>query len=785
MRFPSLSVLALALPALAATPPALLNYQGVLRDAAERPRSGAHDMTFRFWSAASGGDEILVDRHLATNGQAVVVEGGLFDVELGGGQVADGAGAGTYTALDAVFRDHAAVWLEIVVNGETLSPRTRVVAAAYALNAGNFGGKAPGEYVDLSSAEQAKAGQLAVGTSTPSAGVYGLEGHGVDAGGYFRDSSPGSQVETFIATGNYALQGYGQGYIENRASGAQAFLAWGDYGVRGLGATTGAYFDDTDQSGYAWVARGDRGIDGYGDEAGGYFADNQGTGSVYAGYGGWGVYATGDTAGGYFADQAQSGRAYLGYTDWGIYGTGAGAGAYFTETDSTARAYLASAGRGVWAQKGSGGEAAGRFESTEATVTVASSLYGVDVLHSGTYAGQFAHTNGVYARLATSGGYGVFAYGSDAGGYFHDGVHYGKIGFEHSSGSVYKILGDGTVAFSQNHPHDAGQSIIYAAPESSEVAVYTRGTARLAGGVARIALDETFALVANPDVGLTAHLTPRGACPSLHVEAVSSRELTARCDEPGAADLVVDYMVWGLRLGFEMHAPVQPKERESFLPDPAAFEQFYAAQPALRRHAALERFGSMRAALGEAAPLDLTASRELRALVDRERDERLARQRARDAAEPPVDAAPADVPVDAPGDAVTSVTPLPAGPGLLVVPAAGALQPGDVVALDAALAGAVRLTLAENDLAVAGCVLPVPEGAWVPSGQVVLGTAGIAHCRADATRAPIAVGDRLVAAPTPGHAMRAAGPAPGAVLGKAIDPLPAGTGLIRVLVTLQ
>ena len=58
----------LAAPAApAATPPALVNYQGVLRDAADKPRSGSFDMVFRFFSAASAGDEILVDSRLAAN----------------------------------------------------------------------------------------------------------------------------------------------------------------------------------------------------------------------------------------------------------------------------------------------------------------------------------------------------------------------------------------------------------------------------------------------------------------------------------------------------------------------------------------------------------------------------------------------------------------------------------------------------------------------------------------------------------------------------------------------
>ena len=44
-----------ALASFAASPPALVNYQGVLRDASNMPLTGNYDMVFRFWSASSGG----------------------------------------------------------------------------------------------------------------------------------------------------------------------------------------------------------------------------------------------------------------------------------------------------------------------------------------------------------------------------------------------------------------------------------------------------------------------------------------------------------------------------------------------------------------------------------------------------------------------------------------------------------------------------------------------------------------------------------------------------------
>ena len=43
----------------------------------------------------------------------------------------------------------------------------------------------------------------------------------------------------------------------------------------------------------------------------------------------------------------------------------------------------------------------------------------------------------------------------------------------------------------------------------------------------------------------------------------------------------------------------------------------------------------------------------------------------------------------------------------------------------------------------------------------------------------------LTTSPTPGYAMLAYEPQPGAILGKALEPLDTGTGLIKVLVMLR
>jgi hypothetical protein len=64
---------------------------------------------------------------------------------------------------------------------------------------------------------------------------------------------------------------------------------------------------------------------------------------------------------------------------------------------------------------------------------------------------------------------------------------------------------------------------------------------------------------------------------------------------------------------------------------------------------------------------------------------------------------------------------------------------------------------------------------------------GKVYCKVDADCGAVAVGDLLTTAATPGHAMKATDPqrAFGAVIGKALAPLPSGRGLIPILIALQ
>ncbi len=71
--------------------------------------------------------------------------------------------------------------------------------------------------------------------------------------------------------------------------------------------------------------------------------------------------------------------------------------------------------------------------------------------------------------------------------------------------------------------------------------------------------------------------------------------------------------------------------------------------------------------------------------------------------------------------------------------------------------------------------------------EVPLAVVGIVPCKVTAENGPIAAGDLLVTSSMPGRAMKGTDRARmlGAVVGKALEPLTKGTGIIQVLVTLQ
>ena len=120
---------------------------------------------------------------------------------------------------------------------------------------------------------------------------------------------------------------------------------------------------------------------------------------------------------------------------------------------------------------------------------------------------------------------------------------------------------------------------------------------------------------------------------------------------------------------------------------------------------------------------------------------------------------------------------------------------GDLLVIDSSANRSLALAQQPYSTLVAGIYSTKPgllgttrkmdEG--TPKTEVPLAVVGIVPCKVTTENGPIAAGDLLVTSSTPGHAMKGTdrNRMLGAVVGKALEPMASGKGVIQVLVTFQ
>jgi hypothetical protein len=129
------------------------------------------------------------------------------------------------------------------------------------------------------------------------------------------------------------------------------------------------------------------------------------------------------------------------------------------------------------------------------------------------------------------------------------------------------------------------------------------------------------------------------------------------------------------------------------------------------------------------------------------------------------------------------------------VPASQNLSPGDVVVLNPEKNNEVTLASTPYDTLVAGVVSKQPGlTLGVPAdGKEMVATTGRVLVHVDASKSPIKIGDLLVTGEKSGVAMKSEPidingrkfHQPGTIIGKALEPLASGEGMILVLLSLQ
>jgi hypothetical protein len=359
-------------------------------------------------------------------------------------------------------------------------------------------------------------------------------------------SWPSSDMGMELAYDSSQHKGYIQVYNRNNSTWGSLYLGDGNVGI---GTTPGTKLDISSSNGTALHV-------------------------VTTSATGWAIDASAKEGGAHIGDSDGSGHAYIGHGNTGVEAYGNEQGGYFKDGDNSGEAHI---GYGDTAIVAYGYGLGGRFKSNYAGAWLANWNEGV-------------------------GGFGIFC-----GGDFGDmnSSSYGFVGYD-----TYKIFGNGSVNFVQNYPYEKDRVIVYTAPEGDETATYTRGTARLVNGEVRVVLGETFKLVTNPDIGLTAHITPRGDCKGLYVASLTTSEMLVKELQGGTSDVAFDYLVYGLRIGFEESSVVQEKQRESYIPSMASHRERYNKYPELRHFNALERFREMYSQIGK--PFDLGTAQVLR-----------------------------------------------------------------------------------------------------------------------------------------------------------------------------
>src|SRR3989344_3202189 len=112
----------------AATPPAIITYQGKLLSGGSSV-STTQSMKFILYDAVTSGNALYTAAGTVGTPTAISVTptSGLFSVNLGD--------TGTNSLDQSIFQGNATVYLEVQVGSETLSPRKQITAVPYAYNA--------------------------------------------------------------------------------------------------------------------------------------------------------------------------------------------------------------------------------------------------------------------------------------------------------------------------------------------------------------------------------------------------------------------------------------------------------------------------------------------------------------------------------------------------------------------------------------------------------------------------------------------------------------------------
>jgi hypothetical protein len=483
--------------------PNVLSYQGRLTAPDNQGVSGSHRITFSLFNAKAGGSVLW------SEGQLLGLTDGYYSTTLG-----------AVTSFPADLFDGKDRWLEIAVDGATFVPRQQVGSVPYAQTALNLAGGT------------ARASKLTVNgaPAIDGAGVVGL-----NAGAF----------DTLVGTGTAFLRQAASGdvvVVKTDPAQARLVVKVQDDSALVVNEPFPAAFTNAAYSLQKPLAR-------LSDKAGGAGLFVNGSGHVAVGaLPPAGASNALFTLAGIDTIDGTQGQGLMNLVA-GATVNSAGSGYVYLGTRGASRIMLHDGAVKIMAgdAKGTAGGAVTWGPSLDLDNTGAVAINSSSDSPLRLY--KTSGTSWNYISFGGTSGERLWYAGVDPSGNF-------VVGADKAGRSFY--VQNATKSFVQDHPEDPTRQIAYVSLEGGEAGTYWRGTARLTRGRARIALPKHFALVTN-ERGLTAQVTPRSDCEGwVSVAQVTPR--TLELVERGAADdCQVDYLVQGLRRGYEGFQPVQPK----------------------------------------------------------------------------------------------------------------------------------------------------------------------------------------------------------------------------------
>ena len=553
------AVIGWANPGLAGTS---FTYQGQLKNAGN-PADGTFNMTFRIFDAPAGGAQPAT----AITIPNVDVADGLFSVELDYGA----------TAFNGADR-----WLEIVVNGTTLSPRVELTNAPYA----TFSQNTRGLTVESS-------GDAGIATTSPTAKLQIGTGHNfgevTTLGVAMRSTDTvGVSIRSDPAGFDPALQlcdaGFGCGYLGVNSAGS--FYLVGDGQARvGIGntspsqrlvvgstANSGDTYAQVETIGgniyraglklrhfsndYGWTIESDERFASYGLNILQHFADPAGVSTMFMQQftGNVGLGTTSPGARLHVAGGMKLDGAYTLEFGAGVPGKEGNAGKIGYQTFSSALdivgAGTTGSNRQVALHAEGGTFMTGPFAVMAGGIGGAARAVGgvfggrgtfqtFDSLNRlNTYIGPNGSTDDPLVHIADSSGAIVAGFTLTAD--THDGVVFAEL-----------------KAFRVPNPSDPATNIWYASLEGPEAAMYVRGKGRLENGRATIALPEHFQSMMVPE-SLTVQLTAASLKSHGLAYEVQDGELVVGELNNGQGSYEFSWVATSVRRGFENYQVIRP-----------------------------------------------------------------------------------------------------------------------------------------------------------------------------------------------------------------------------------